>query len=678
MKAGFYIKLAVCSVLLWGVAVSHAWAGPSLDECNGMKNLVFVAHQDDDLLFMNPDIDQVIDAGGCVQTVYLTAAERGEGLHYMLGRARGVAAAYALMADSSDNWTETETAYGGKHQARFSLNANPRVVLVHMRIEDPWLGKGWGSLTPLSRAESIAGASAKALGSYGESYTRADLVTALAAIIADYQPTVIRHMDDSITVPYTSLCWRCIGHDHPDHIASARLVRDAIRAAPGDYAEAAYVDYPTQERGVNLTAAEIAAKTQAFKRYAEDDYQYCPNPKQCNEPAGTAAAWVGRTYYVVRQTEPPAMIVSGGNGYLLFTAGEKNSAANVLVDSDVQQADDSVWESLGGRISSGVGAFRWADGRAGVMTQDAMGQLWINSQKHDTGWQGWRSLGSMRSIRLPAVVNLGNGQPAFLLQGGAGALQYCSGATADDYAAASCRPVPFLKDLLPGVAMSLNADNLITLFAADRGGRLWVTSQNATGPQSWHPWKPLSTSIRTSGGLAAMRGGDGRMMLFWRNQKNGNMMRMTEISTRGARQTWSPPEDLGFSYVGRPSIGLNEHGNVTVAALEQTGSSLMLVEKQGLTRIGAGVMSAPALCAINNQLLLISRSNDANQKYWLWKRLAGAWQAPLLLSEPPQAGSGAYAPRLAPAVLTSAAAETPKGIAAAPSIPPVNAASESF
>jgi LmbE family N-acetylglucosaminyl deacetylase len=41
----------------------------------------------------------------------------------------------------------------------------------------------------------------------------------------------VRHLDDTITVPYTQLCWRCAGHGHPDHIASARLVRAAMLRA---------------------------------------------------------------------------------------------------------------------------------------------------------------------------------------------------------------------------------------------------------------------------------------------------------------------------------------------------------------------------------------------------------------------------------------------------------------
>ena len=44
---------------------------------------------------MNPDIASNIEAGGCVRLVYLTASDAGEGDGYMLGRERGVRAAYA-------------------------------------------------------------------------------------------------------------------------------------------------------------------------------------------------------------------------------------------------------------------------------------------------------------------------------------------------------------------------------------------------------------------------------------------------------------------------------------------------------------------------------------------------------------------------------------------------------
>jgi hypothetical protein len=87
---------ALLLTLLLVTATSPASAAPTaptLAQCNGIKDLAFVAHLDDDLLFMNPDIGDNINAGGCVHVVYLTASERGEGEGYMLGRERGVRAA---------------------------------------------------------------------------------------------------------------------------------------------------------------------------------------------------------------------------------------------------------------------------------------------------------------------------------------------------------------------------------------------------------------------------------------------------------------------------------------------------------------------------------------------------------------------------------------------------------
>ncbi|HYG45800.1 MAG TPA: PIG-L family deacetylase, partial [Bordetella sp.] len=66
-----------CLALCAGAARA-APAGPLLGECHGIKDLAFVAHLDDDLLFMNPDIAANIGAGGCVQVVYLTASDAGE------------------------------------------------------------------------------------------------------------------------------------------------------------------------------------------------------------------------------------------------------------------------------------------------------------------------------------------------------------------------------------------------------------------------------------------------------------------------------------------------------------------------------------------------------------------------------------------------------------------------
>ncbi len=622
-----------CSVLTLLFYQSVAVGAPSLAQCHGLKDLVFVAHQDDDLLFMNPDIENTLDAGGCVQTVYLTAAERGEGAAYMEGRARGVRAAYAHMMAAPNRWTEHVTLYGGKHQARFTLDQSSNVALLHMRLEDPWLGKGWGSLTPLSQAESVAGSRAKALGPYRESYDRNDLVRVLAAIIRDYQPTVVRHMDASITIPYTALCWGCAGHDHPDHIASARLVRDAMAVAPGHYQEAGYVDYPTQERVANLTASEIAGKTDAFRLYAKDDYRYCPHPAQCNEPAGTAAAWVARTYYVVHRLQPPALLADGTSGYLLFATGELNNAANVL------RSTDKAWSALGGRTAGAVVAFNRADGEAGVIARDASGRLWANGRLSRDRWQGWRLLSTVPSVDLPVVANTGSGQPAALVLGNDGLFRYTEQLTPLQAGPAHWITLPVLPNPGREAALALDANGSLAAFALDQAGRVWVASQTGTGGAAWSGWQRIK-GVRTSGGLAAIRNRRGKIELYARDKKSGSMLQLTQRDVGPASGRWARPLNLGLSFVGRPSVAMNEKGEVAVAALEHAGGALWLVEGQSVTSLGGGIESTPTLRTVNGTLYLASRSNEATQTYRVWQRSKGGWQ-PVSSFEAPMAAGGA-------------------------------------
>ena len=60
--------------------------------------LNIVAHPDDDLFFMNPDVLAVAAAGGSITTAYTTAGDAGQGASYWKSRELGVQAAYAQMA----------------------------------------------------------------------------------------------------------------------------------------------------------------------------------------------------------------------------------------------------------------------------------------------------------------------------------------------------------------------------------------------------------------------------------------------------------------------------------------------------------------------------------------------------------------------------------------------------
>jgi LmbE family N-acetylglucosaminyl deacetylase len=263
-------------------------------------DLNIVAHQDDDLLFMNPDILHSIEAGTPVTTVYLTAGDAGLGQAYWDGREEGVKAAYALMADSDAPWvdeTVTLTLPGGDFSISSSyLSDDPDIRLYFLRLPD-----GAGLLSD-EEAQSLARLASGALPEVAtvdaqHSYAREDLVDLLTAVMDLHAPTQFRLQID--TGPYAS-------GEHTDHIATAYFSEAALADYQGsDYTVTSYVNYQSSGLVPNLEAQDAARALEIMERYAEYD------PGVWDEEGGlhpTYAAWTQRQYvaeeYVVGAPDP--------------------------------------------------------------------------------------------------------------------------------------------------------------------------------------------------------------------------------------------------------------------------------------------------------------------------------------------------------------------------------------
>ncbi|OZI64749.1 PIG-L family deacetylase [Bordetella genomosp. 4] len=614
-------------------------APPSLSECHGVKDLTFVAHLDDDLLFMNPDIASNIQAGACVQVVYLTASDAGEGEGYMLGRERGVRAAYAYMAKQPDLWKEDTVQVGTYHIARFTLQGNPHVQLWHMRLKDPWLGKGWGSLTPLSRMESVANMTADTLGPYHDVYTRDELVRTLANIITGYNPTTVRHLDDTIAVPYTQLCWRCAGHGHPDHIASARLVREAIAQAPGNYAETGYIDYPSQEHEANLADAEATIKSEIFRRYAWDDYHYCSGQQGCQEPAGPAAAWVKRSYYVSRHDVAPDLFSDSQGGLMLFAAGENNDAVNMW------DGRNHRWNTLGGRTAGPLVSFAYPDATAGLFARDTLGGLWVNKQNRDGSWKGWQAMAGLRVTRSPAVAP--NGDAAAIAMGNDG-LYYWTALKGLDSGWSAWQALPALPHARGNAAIAKTPDNHFVAFAADRAGHVYMSAQRPEPALSWSPWQRVPSPV-SDGGLAAIRNSQGQIELYLRDRDSRHLVRIIQPAPQAANKAdvaevrRAAITDLGVSYVGKPAIGLDHDGEVLVAVLERQDGPLWLIDDGQAIQLEAKAASLPAMRSLHGTLYVVARSAGRVQSYQVMARnREGVWATATAIGALPEAGGGPF------------------------------------
>jgi LmbE family N-acetylglucosaminyl deacetylase len=111
------------ALLIKGLSVHGETRLPVNDrkESQGTKDLIFVAHEDDDLLFMNPDLMTRIRAGALIQTVYITAGDKDKGPDYWISRETGVKKAYAYMANVPNVWRKSTLEIGNKNIVKFTM-----------------------------------------------------------------------------------------------------------------------------------------------------------------------------------------------------------------------------------------------------------------------------------------------------------------------------------------------------------------------------------------------------------------------------------------------------------------------------------------------------------------------------------------------------------------------------
>src|SRR5215213_5329561 len=133
------LRMLVAGCILVGCAVSAGCRADlesesvDADEAEATAagaELNIVAHEDDDLLFMSPDLPASIRRGNTVETVYLTAGDADAGEAYWRGREDGIRAAYARMAGVENRWNQSAVRIAGKSVRRYTLAPAPKVRVV--------------------------------------------------------------------------------------------------------------------------------------------------------------------------------------------------------------------------------------------------------------------------------------------------------------------------------------------------------------------------------------------------------------------------------------------------------------------------------------------------------------------------------------------------------------------
>ncbi|MFC6091945.1 PIG-L family deacetylase [Saccharothrix lopnurensis] len=553
-----------------------------------------VAHADDDILFLNPDLANAITAGRPNATIFLTAGEAtrpaGPGRpgdppceeckdddeldreDYARCRQLGARAAHARMAGVADRWTEelVVLAFGDR---RFTvevhtLDARPDLRLVFLDLpefgdvsQDVTVPDGSGNSPPELLGASLNHLWSDRRGSrtivpsgtrlYGPDTRtwypdRAHLVGVLRELFARLRPTVVRTLDADPDPRYENPEWM---HDHCDHVICARFTTEAVRGYDGPDGRpvtrlAPYRAYNTQYLQVNLDDTRRKAKKEVFESYDRWDVgtstgdPYLAWTKRMVHRHATGTTWAG----VNLDGRPQVFSVQGNR---LVTWWRKSSG----------RWSDPLVHEVPGPLAPGVSVAANEDGRLQVFA------LRLDDHEIVSAWQvkpngaftGWAALGNPNrggdlagQVSAPVAGLTSDGLiHVFVKNGGSGlsvlAQVEPNGAFAGTWEDARG------WGLQEGVAVGLDRSGGVDVFgyATDNGiGRIrrWSAPSQGRG-KAIGPFTPQPdlVSFEPAGPPSTARSHDLRQDVFYRLAENREGDRAGSVG-----HTWQLP-DGGWS-----------------------------------------------------------------------------------------------------------------------------------
>jgi LmbE family N-acetylglucosaminyl deacetylase len=251
-----------------------------------------VAHADDSILFMNPDLLELIRHGGAIESVFTTAGDDGLGLAYARDREQGALAAIAYMAGTANAWSEKTVTDDGHSLTTDTLTTDPKMTAVFMRLPDGGTGgSGWADTSHQS-LEKLWTGSISTIETLDRAtiYTKQSLTSTLAAMINSYHPNVFWTQNYFGTY---------VDGDHTDHTTTAYFTvaaRAQYRGTPPRLV--GFMGYPIGKLPANVSGALENAKEDTFVVYSQHDSHGCPELSECTHGflGATVNKWFARQY----------------------------------------------------------------------------------------------------------------------------------------------------------------------------------------------------------------------------------------------------------------------------------------------------------------------------------------------------------------------------------------------
>ncbi|WP_030549269.1 PIG-L family deacetylase [Streptomyces exfoliatus] len=491
--------------------------------------LQFSAHPDDDLYFMNPDTQRLLDAGVPLVSVYVTAGEhtgrnRIAGMPetppdraaYSAARHQGLRQSYAVALGLPvfTSWRrETLTLPGGRRAEVDTLtHGGRRIELVflnlpmhtsrrYMALPALWDDRALELRTHLSAGSPVTRA---------DTYDYDQLVGALVGLLSRYRPTVVHTLDPDPDVQHGDEATRRRNSeqpgysDHGDHTAVGcftwaalcRWVSDAVRDGEPipAFTAKAFRGYYNRHWPKNLPPAVLEEKAARLVPYGGDPSWQCGNPAGCGDygvggdrPLTNHKGWVRSTHHRWPGARPA--LAEGPDGRL--------TAYGVLGLRAVRWRESApgVWSEPtdlgGGPLAPALGSAMLADGRVllfGVRFAALDGHGGANrrevvllEQRSPGGpFRAWRGLGCPerrdergRRIGAPVAVTAPDGRVHLFVRNADKGVS--TRVRAADGAWGPWRALPGTAEVQDGLAVSVDAAGRVHLYAAGRESvRHWV------------------------------------------------------------------------------------------------------------------------------------------------------------------------------------------------------------
>ncbi|GLZ29579.1 hypothetical protein Lesp02_17690 [Lentzea sp. NBRC 105346] len=620
MLAAGATAAAATAIANSGIAFAAGAGARSLPTGGSFVNIV--AHTDDDLLFLNPDMQPSILSGQPFRTIVLGADEwngsNGMTREQLAASVQeGSRAAYAKLAGQPNNWVRDTKEVATMIVEIDTLVGAPNVQLIYLSLPDGLDDNHLDALSKLWEDPNYVTPTILPEGSpvgQVQWYNQADLNNVLLALLDEFQPTVIRTQD-----PFPNAALNPEHHEHDDHVAAAKFATKAAKAYEGPTGRGfalltRYRCYNTEVSPANVPDALLGPKTAGYRAYGEHDpetgnsfdinlarnYHRWPvaAPWAIVDSTGTlhafvaagdsimwwhqanGGAWIGPENLRSGTFAPGVAVALKGDGKLQIAALNLDNGSIVTAGQTAPGGGFGNWIEVGNPDGAGP-AYGTpcfgvnAEGLLELYAVNANGGL-SNAWQEGAGFSGWVPVtGGNLSLLSPPVAFTSSTGRLHVFVDGNGTLRHWhqNPASSTEY-----KPITAVECThAPGVAMDgdkvralvrEHTDGAVgTIAEGSRngtfGGLAHLGGQGGVGP----------VAAVTSGGAS------GKVLAFARNDNYG-----ISVARQTDGNTFSPWEDLGgYAEVG-PAAVRDAMGNVRVLIV---GGDAKLYERKQTTP-GAG------------------------------------------------------------------------------------------